>query len=400
MDVNASVHSILSPSGADRWSTCLGALAACKGITETRSSEAAALGSAKHQHSERLLREPYERLCDHAVGTTTTFDGFEFVIDDDFADHVNVYLAYVRSRPGVKRYEVRISTEHIFGVPNQGGTIDCEHLDAAKREIEIIDAKFGYVPISAKHRQLRIYGAAALTLHDLEGEWDTVRCTVVQPQDSPPIKSEVFTRAQIEDFIADIKPKAQKAWELYQNPPADLLKYLTPSDEACNWCPIAGPCAARANRITNMFANVTAVEPDVVLMTDARIAKLYTETADIVEWAKAIAAEAESRALRGVRIPDHKLVWGRKGKRVYAEGTEDNVRGVLEMALGEDDMYLPRKLVSPTQAEAALKTANAPALYAQLIPFVTQSDPKLRLVPETAKGDAVTVTKVEFEVVK
>lgn len=411
--VAEKVHSILSPSGADRWSTCVGALAACKGVAESPSGPAAQLGTAKHALGEWCLTHPHMQTVDAHCGQTWYLDdsghmvtvkphanSYEFEIDDEFCDHVNMYVDYCNSRPGIKTYESWVSTAHIFGVAGQGGTIDCKHLNAAAREIEIIDAKFGYVPISAKHRQLRIYGAACLSLHDLDGEWDTVRCTIVQPQDkSEPIKSEVFTRAEIEAFVADIAPKARKAWELYQNPPADLLKYLTPSDEACAWCPIAGTCVARTERIVNMFEVVTGTTPDVVLLSDERIAQLYTETADIVEWAKAIAAEAESRALRGVAIPEHKLVWGRKGRRVYIEGSEAPVTGVLEMALGEDDMYQPRKLVSPTQVEAALKKANAPGLYAQIAPYVTQSDPKLRLVPLTAKGDPVTVAKVEFGVV-
>lgn len=409
----ATVHTILAPSGADRWSNCLGALAACKGLPERPAGDAAQLGSAKHALGEWCLKNPEAQTADAHVGQSwfldatgsmvaiaPTIDAYQFEIDDTFADHVNTYIEYVRSRPGVKSFETWVSTADIFGVPGQGGTIDCLNLIAAERQIEIIDAKFGYVPVSAKHRQLRIYGAAALSLYDLSGDWDTVRCTIVQPQDvSEPVKSEVFTRAEIETFVADLAPRARKAWELYQNPPADLLKYLTPSDEACAWCPISGQCKARTDRIVGMFQDVTATTPDVVLLSDERIGQLYRETADIVEWAKSIAAEAESRALRGVHIPKHKLVWGRKGKRMWLDAHTGDVASILNMTLGEDDMYAPRKLVSPTQAEAALKKALAPALYAQIAPFVTQSDPQLRLVPEAAKGDAVTVAKVEFGVV-
>lgn len=395
-------HSVLSPSGADNWGNCVGALAACKSLPKRRDSEPAAKGTAKHKMSEYILTGPYPtRGATFAVGSTVKADGFEFVVDDEFADHVEMYVNYANSRTGRKFFESRISTSHIFGVPNQGGTIDCKVLNDAERQIEIIDAKFGYIPIGAKHRQLRIYGSATLDLHDMEGEWDTVRCTIVQPQDLiEPIKSHVYTRAEIEAFIVEFAPIAKKAWELYENPPADLLKYLTPSDEACAWCPLAEVgCVARNNHIVNMFDDVSAKTPDIVLMTDAQLGELYPKVADIAEWAKQITAEAEARAQLGATIPEHKLVWGRKGKRKYVEGSEPVVRGVLEMALGADDMYEPRKMLSPTKVEDALKKAKAPALYAQIAPFVTQSDPKLRLVPLTAAGDAVTVTKVEFGVV-
>lgn len=412
--VAATVHTVLSPSGADRWSSCLGALAACKGLPQEPGGPAALLGTAKHALGEWCLKNPTLQTPDAHVGQTWWLneagdmvavkpspDAYEFEIDDEFADHVNMYVDYVRSRPGSKTYERWVSTAHIFDVPGQGGTIDAEILIPEERQIEIVDAKFGYIPIGVLHKQLRIYGSASLSLHDLGGEWDTVRCTIVQPQDKVfPIKSEVFTRAQIDEFMADLKPKAQKAWELYQNPPADLLKYLTPSKEACAWCPISGSCVARTNAIVNMFEDVTAVTPDIVLLSDARLALLYEETDDIVEWAKAIAAEAESRALAGEHLPGLKLVWGRKGKRVYMADAQPAVESSLAMTLGEDEMYAPRKLKSPTQVEEALKAAKAPGLYAQIAPFVTQAEPKLRLVPVSAKGDAVTVSKVEFEVVK
>lgn len=404
-----TVHSILSPSGADRWSTCLGSLAACKSAPESPDSAASLLGTAKHALGEYCLKNPGMQTPDAHVGQTwylddahdmvairPSKDAYQFEIDDEFADHVNMYVNYVNSRPGTKTYETWVSTAHIFGVPGQGGTIDCKILIPEERQIEIVDAKFGFVPVSAKHRQLRIYGSAALTLHDLEGDWDTVRCTIIQPQDSLEPKSEVFTRAEIEAFIADLRPNAQKAWELYSNPPADLLKHLTPSDEACAWCPIGEKCVARTERIVNMFDEVNAVTPDIVLLSDERIAELYAKSADIAEWAKGIAAEAEARALRGVHIPEHKLVWGRKGHRKFAEGSEAEVEGVLGLTLG-DDMYLPRKLVSPTQAEDALKKAKAKGLYASLAPYVTQADPKLRLVHQSAKGEAVTVAPVQFE---
>lgn len=405
-----STHSVLSPSGSDTWATCVGALAAGKHLPKSPDSPASLLGSAKHAISELCLTNPTMQQPSQMVGQTwhlskdkalerTPSEGcYTFLIDDDFADHCNVYVDYVNSRPGTKVFESFVSTSHIFGVPNQGGSIDAKCLNAAERQIEIIDAKFGFIPVGAKKRQLRIYGTAAVELHDLEGEWDTVRCTIVQPQDfSEQVKSYVYTRAELEAFVQEIRPIAQKAWALYQNPPTDLLQYLTPTDEGCHWCPVAtAGCAARNAKIISMFDDCTqpvAGIPtvDTVLMSDAELARIYPMLPDISEWVSQIAAEADRRAMAGTKIPGHKLIYGRRGARRWVEGSDESVQNTLSVALGEADMFQPRKLLSPTAVEDALKKAKAKGIYDSVKLFVTSAEPRLKLVPDSTKGDAVSV---------
>jgi hypothetical protein len=391
MKVEESVHHILSPSGADRWTNCLGSLAACKDIPVTRSSAAAALGTCKHAVSEMILNGGAKP----EIGSSISADGFDFRIDDEFMEHVMVYVNYVRSRPGRKLYEVKLDCSHIYGVAGQGGTGDCVHLDFVLREIEIVDAKFGYIPVGAKHKQLRIYGAAALALFSLEADWDTVRTTIVQPQDvSEPVKTHVYTRVEIEQFIEQLRPVAQLAFKLYQNPPVNLLQHLTPSDEACAWCPIAGPCAVRTDRFANMFAVVKQQEPEPTLISNKRIGELKLQFADMLEWIAAVENEASTRALQGHEIGGHKLIYGRKGNRAWKaedEKTNCDIADVLGMMLNEAQTWQPRKLRSPTDIQEQLKAIGAPELYETIKPYITQSEARLKLVPLTAKGDAVTV---------
>ena len=391
-------HAVLSPSAADRWLTCVGSVAATKHIKEKRTSEAAALGTAKHQTAEWILKNPTTHMTALKAEELAQADGFKFSVDEEFASHVNTYVSYVRSRPGRKLYEVRLSTAHILGVPGQGGTSDCIHLYDEIGEIEVIDAKFGYIPVGAKHRQLRIYGAAAMALYDLEGDWKTIRTTIVQPQDvGEPVKTHVYTRAEIETFIEEIRPIAQKAYGLYADTPADLLQYLTPSDEACAWCPIAGECVSRTQKNVDMFEDVTKVEPDVVLLSNKRLGELYLKTEEVIEWAKAIQAEAASRALLGHEIPGGKVIRGRKGNRKIKDGAESYVIGALEMHVDEADIYAPRKLRTPTQLEEMLKAKEMPGVYAAIKPFIEQADGQLKFVPLSVKGDPVVVSNVAFE---
>jgi hypothetical protein len=54
-------------------------------------------------------------------------------------------------------------------------------------------------------------------------------------------------------------------------------------------------------------------------------------------------------------------------------------------------MYKPLVLISPTEAEKLLK-----ADYAEVAPFVTQSDGALSLAPESDKRPAVDVNNLQF----
>lgn len=132
------------------------------------------------------------------------------------------------------------------------------------------------------------------------------------------------------------------------------------------------------------------------LLTEERLAELLAQVDDIAAWAKDIQATAYARALAGKKLPGWKMVQGRKGNRAWTKGSESDVESALGMVLGEDKMYMPRKLVSPTQAEAVLKASNAKGIYATLAPFVYQADGQPSLVPVSTKGEELTFTQPEF----
>src|SRR5579864_6932912 len=134
-----SEHAILSPSGADRWAVCLGSLAATKHIPN-KSGPAAALGTCKHEDAERWLLHSAIPV----VGTPRECDGFKFVVDEEYIQHVEYYVKYVRQQPGEHHYEVRLNTSTVLGVDGQFGRSDCATLDYEKRQITIVDGKFGY----------------------------------------------------------------------------------------------------------------------------------------------------------------------------------------------------------------------------------------------------------------
>lgn len=376
-----SDHAILSPSGSDRWAVCLGSLAATKHIPN-KSGSAAALGTCKHEDSERWLK--YDALP--VIGHLRECDGFKFVVDEEYIRHVEYYVNYVRQQPGEHHLEVRLNTSNVLGVAGQFGRSDDTTLDYAAKQITVIDAKFGYERVFARKRQLKIYGAAALEQFEVFGDWETLRLVIVQPA-LDWVDELVMTRAEVAAFVAEIRPAAMTAYGLWESGSADeIRRQLRPDPDACKYCPLSGNCPAEAEEKLNMFDTLPLAHPTtsderlpVISLSNNELGTYRERVEEIETWCAAIRKEAHERAMKGEKVALHKLVKGKKGNRAWVSGMEDSVKSSLEIVLGAEDMY-KQTLLSPTQVEAALKKAKAPGVYDAVKVFVHQPEGSLQLV--------------------
>src|SRR3990172_8181607 len=96
-------HAKLGASSMARWEACPGSIRLSRGIPRTTSAYAAE-GTAAHELAAACLEHGQNaaQYIDHAIGA----DGHEFIVDDEMAEAVQVYLDYVRSQwispePGV-----------------------------------------------------------------------------------------------------------------------------------------------------------------------------------------------------------------------------------------------------------------------------------------------------------
>lgn len=368
-----TMHSILSPSGAERWSGCTGSLAACKDIVEVRTGNtAAALGSAKHALSERCLKNGTEASAEAAAcGFKIEADGTTFTIDEEFIGHVQMYVDVINKEPGQKMFEVRLDTSEVLGVQGQGGTSDTVILDYERSMLTVVDAKFGWGRVTAlNNKQLLIYLCAARKRFGDLFDFDNFRLIIVQP----PLHSidgadHIYLAEDLDKFEKEIRLKAVLAYELYNlGDDGMTLANLSPSDKACEWCPISGNCAARHKGIADQFKVVSVADP--VTIDDKSLGTLMIWLEDVVKpFMSAAMSEGYKRCLNGSPPAGWGMYVGRDGNRAFMEEHQEAIATTLQMTLG-DDMYEPRKLKSPTQVEAALKAAKAPALYATVAQYV------------------------------
>lgn len=405
-----SDHSLLAPSDAERWSRCAGAPHLSRGLPEV-DAEYNASGTCSHWILERCLKN--NTAADIWLNTEMSFginpatgQPFKFVIDEDRVDRIQQVVNQILSEPGQMWTEKRLNTSPVLGVPDQQGHADIVKLDTRGAvEIDgvphvgvlsVHDFKDGYITVYAKNNLQGLnYLAAALYEFDLVAPISALRFVIHQPKVSH-YDEWTYSRVEIEHFVSLIRPMAKLVYDIYHgNVEFDPDKHLNPGDEQCFWCPVRGRCPARQKWFIEMCKPLI----DKYEVNDESLGALYAKLEAIEQAAKDYRAEALRRVLMGRQIAGQKLVQGKQGPRKYTDqAAQKKAEAALQAALPLEKMlelYEPRTILSPTQAEKRLTDDQ----YATLIkPYVTRAPGSYSLAPLADKRPAVTVP--QFGIVK
>jgi len=371
-----SPHAKLPPSAAHRWMKCPGSVA-LRDIPRTDSVYSRE-GTFAHEIAADLLNNGSRATS--AVGQT---DG-EFVVDAGMAAHLQSYLDAVRSTSLLTGGTMLV--EHRVGLtPQVWGTADALVWSEDGTTLHVFDLKFGAgVPVYPEdNAQLMIYAVA--TLATFPQACDRVRAVhlhIVQPRcpkDGEVHREWVTSTAELEKFAADLT-SAAKATE---QPDAPLR-----AGDHCRFCPGAPTCPALRESAVQAAVDVfptgdisaPAAPPSPDTFSSQDLAKIL-QTADTVEvWLKAIRAEAQARAERGLAVPGYKLVES-VGNRKWID---ENVAAAAIRGSGGNPYT--QKIISPAQAEKLLGRAGKPLVA----PLVVRPVSGVKLVPETDKRPAIT----------
>jgi hypothetical protein len=385
----SGTHSILAPSGSSRWLRCVGALYLSRGVIEP-DKEHSASGTCSHWLLEWQLKNPSLNL-DEWLGKELTFDSFTFKVDEERLDRVRSCVNVINREPGEMLVEHRLDTTPVLGAPDQEGHSDIIKLypeggavvrdQLYKGVLSVHDYKDGYLLVNAKdNTQGLIYLCAAMLEFELVGDFNAFRFCIHQPK-LHHYDEWTYTRAELETFMALIRPVAKLAYDIYhENVPFDPEQHLVAGDEQCTYCPVRGRCVARAKRVMSMFEPLVKRHE----LDDKSLGVVYSQLDEIESAITDFRAEALRRAKLGVIVDGQKLVYGNKGRRAWTDKAK--AESMLQMLAEPEKIYEPREIVSPTQAAKILK-GEYKALEEQGL--VTQSEPQLRLVPLEHKGEAV-----------
>lgn len=388
------MHSQFAPSGAKTWLLCPASIKLNATLPPSKAGKPALEGTAMHTIAEMHLRGTKN------LGSWT-YDDFVDVHDlgeiipvrvtEGMLEAVGVYVDYVMDQaidlgaaPAIER---RVSLES-YGLPEVYGTADLIldgviHLNA--------DFKGGVqVSVDAEDNpQIMIYSAGAATAGNTKHK--TLRMAIVQPRDKdgskPAVREAEIPFDQLTQWVEDVvRPAVQLAKS--DDPP------FNPGKEQCRYCDAkyASICPALHNLATTVITpgfsvkryfedhqltlRSARVPPDPAGMSNHHLGEVLQVADLVIDWAKAVQAEAAKRAAAGETIPGTKLVCG-KGSRSWTD--VDQVEALLRQWI-PDQMY-KQELLSVAQAEALLKK-NRPAM-GELLKLINRTPGAAKLVPDT-----------------
>lgn len=417
-----TAHALHSPSSADKWMLCPGAIAMeqAYGVPD-EGNEAAAQGTAAHFLAALCLEsggDPIDSvntvICVHK--SEAWFDdarpsippgAFRFVVTPDMANHVATYVASVRARlqkRSVLLVEQRLPIGHITGEPGASGTADAVIIDG--KVLEVHDLKYGYREVEAlDNRQLRIYALAALDEYADAGPFKRVVLGIHQPrvQSAPSIWE--LSVNELEAFRPEVEEAAlYSRTVLYDVPPEQYEDHLIPGEKQCQWCRAKTSCrkleAFVSDTIGADFEDLDALREVVHApraFTPATLGQKMAAIPLIEMWAGAVRAQVEAELFAGKPVDGYKLVEGKKGPRRWVD-EELAAEAMRKRRIKAAQMY-KKTLISPTQAAVLFR--EAPEAWEQMQNLIVQSPGKPSVAPESDPRPAMTLTvePSDFDVV-
>jgi hypothetical protein len=400
-------HLTFGGSTAHRWLRCAGSVGLCATVPNVE-TEPMKRGTRAHRLLEWALNSKRTSVINCKGKCLVAHDP---LFDGDDVEAVQEALGYIHgildANPDATMFverQVKLNDE-------VGGTADVVIYVPSKRLLYVIDYKHGAgIFVSAfDNRQLKLYGCATV-MGFTEGAIDTVQCVIVQPRhwagaavrEAPPI-----TPADLLMYVDDVEAAVAMA--------KSTKAQFVPGEEQCYSCPAAPVCQTLHNAIVDGITfgptwerqDVTGNVPDTYAGTTLTIpsadairnnpevlGEVLRAAGLIRAWLGAVEDHAEAHIRAGHPLPGFKLV-AVQARKKWAD--EAGARKFLdeETLLGPDD-YMPREMLTVTQVANLLKKGNkeGEALLQKLAAFSISKSSGMKLVPESAAGEAIPVAEV------
>lgn len=360
-------HSELGPSGSSRWLHCPGSVLATRGLPDS-TNLAAAEGTAAHTLSEWCRLQ--KRKARSFLGEAITVEHVAFVVDENMADDVQLFVDYCEAEFGQAIVEARV--EYTHWVPDGFGTADDIRIDD---DVCIVtDLKYGVTdgegaygePVSpVDNSQLKLYALGVLQTYGHLYDIRKFVLRICQPRLDYEEAWEITTLELMRWAEETVRPVVIDA--LLPGAPLRAGTW-------CTFCKARATCEVRAQAsLKEIGADFQALDslPAAIEQKTTAVASLSRETLGkilaastaIKKYLKEVQAYAMNELKEGRGIGDWKLIESR-ANRVWAQDEANTVANLKVLGLTEEQIY-SKKIISPPKAEAILgkKDRRLPNLY-------------------------------------
>lgn len=382
-------HSLLSPSGWDGWSRCLGMLVGLDQARKVATDNLASIeGTTAHTLLEMSaltwtspllvgglldsLKSDVQVWRDRIVGNpNNTCEIKQYaiqchndIINGTYPDDMRQEVEKCYQR--IKAYrddgwtviaESRVSLEGFLGHTHCDGTSDIIMYKGDR--LIVADLKYGKgIEVSPTHSgQLSLYaGGAVQMVFEQTGQiFDRIDLVIMQPRIGNGVwKVWETTFKDLYSFLQEAKTKSTTALKVLAGI-ADVAIKFDPNEKSCMWCHRKSDCEARMDHamksVQDAFA-VAGVAQDSNMINHEISNQTISEVLDrapfIVSFLKDIEEEAQKRASKGETIPGRKMVKGR-AKRQWRD--VDDIKQLF-LACGISPMdFIDAKVKSPAQMD-------------------------------------------------
>lgn len=360
MKLELKQHSKFSASSMSRIVACPGSVPLSVGVEESNASDYAVEGTVAHEVAEVAItpRKRFRSLLGKSIEVSiNSTETIKIKVDQEMIDGAEVYKTAVASRvkglESVAEVKSEVSLDMSWIYPGFGGTTDCV-ITVPFEKLIVIDYKYGAgVEVEPEwNDQLISYALGALGPKNEPGVQE-VEVVVVQPRryhPDGPVRSWSIS-------VEGLYKKADEYIEAFQRAEAATPE-LQVTEKGCRWCPAKRDCpeiraeAFRAAKVEMDPRNIPvkgATLPSVANLTPSEIGRILELHKPFTQWIDQVKDKGLEMLRAGEEVPGVKLV---KSKTIRSWASAEEAEQKLS---GYCDMYAEPKLLTPAQAEKAIK---------------------------------------------
>ena len=373
-----AAHAKLSASGSHRWLACPGSVEAEKGIRD-KGSPFALEGTRAHELAELVLTDGGRAFDWEGKALVENND---YTVEREMCAYVQDFVDYVKTLGGEQYYEERVDFSD--WVPEGFGTSDVIAYDAANATLHVVDLKYGkgHRVEAQDNSQGVLYALGAYSDYGMIYNVEKIQIHIHQPR---------LDHISVWDLTLDellrwgewISERAQECVK----PDAERV----PGESQCMFCKAKATCPALLRHSEKvLMSEFDDFEPvNVEALTDDKLRTVLENKKLIAGWMEAVEKHVTERITSGESFPGYKLVEGRSVR----QWSDDQEAEAKLVELLENSAYVPRKIVSPAQAEKALGKKRV----GEIADLVVKPSGKPTLAPESDKRPALSIKPEDFD---